>query len=204
MSTMRKLGQDVIDALERAGKEFADSMNDRSRLQSRRLRDIVAETRRRDQILASQQRRPDRPDRHDAPDPATPSADGLEVPEVRRGDPAQFGDGDSLDYRNNFADDPDNADAAANNVIHHAVEQQVRTRYPGLDITPGQMHSSENLRGIPSDINGPLHLSGIRRMWNQFYNHYERIGRHPTPEELLDYATLIDDAFGDLFDPPIR
>jgi hypothetical protein len=204
MSMMRKLGQDVIDALERAGKDFADSMNDRSRLQSRRLRDIVAETRRRDEILARQQRRPDRPDRHDAPDPATPSADGLDVPEVRRGDPAQFGDGGSTDYRNNFADDIDNADAAADNVIHHAVEQQVRRRYPGLDITPGQMHSSENLRGIPRDINGPLHLSGIRRMWNQFYNHYARIGREPTSQELLDYATLIDDAFGDLFDPPIR
>jgi hypothetical protein len=204
MSMLRKLGQDVIDALEKAGKEFADSMGDRSRLQSTRLREIVEETRRRDEILASRQRRPDRPRRHDAPDPATPSADGLDVPEVHRGRPAEFGDGESVDYRNNFADDPDNADAAANAVIHHAVEQQVRRRYPGIDITPGQMHSSENLRGIPRDVNGALHLSGIRRMWNQFYNHFDRIGREPTSQELLDYATLIDDAFGDLFDPPIR
>ncbi|MCH1881564.1 hypothetical protein [Agrococcus sp. ARC_14] len=201
---MRKLGQDVIDALEKAGKDFADSMGDRSKLQSRRLREIIEETRNRDEILAHQQRRPDRPDPHRAPDPSTPNADGLDAPEVNRGDPAEFGDADSSRYRDNYANDPDNVDAAANNVIHHAVEQQILRRYPDIDITPGQMHSSENLRGIPRDINGPLHLSGIRRMWNQFYNHYERLGVDPTPEQLLDYATLIDDALGDLFDPPIR
>lgn len=204
MATMRKLGQDVIDALEKAGKEFADSMNDRSRLQSRRLREIIEEVRERDSVIAAQLRRPDRPGPHRAPDPNNPNADGLDVPEVNRGPRAEFGTSTSTNYRDNFADRY--PDAEDTNWVHHAVEQNVLNTYDvdDLGIDPSMMNSPENLRGIPRDINGPVHLSAIRKMWNQFYDHYERLDRDPTRQELLDYATLIDDAMGDLFDPPIR
>lgn len=204
MATMRKLGQDVIEALEKAGREFAESMRDRSRLQSRRLREIIEEVRQRDAVLAAQLRRPDRPSPHRAPDPSNPSAAGLDVPEVRRGPQAEMGSSDSTNYRENFAERY--PDAADTNWVHHAVEQDVLRRYDpdDLGIDESMMHSPENLRGIPRDVNGPVHLSAIRRMWNQFYDHYERLDRDPTRQELLDYATLIDDALGDLFDPPIR
>lgn len=127
------------------------------------------------------------------------------MPEVNRGPAAEFGDADSYDYRENFFDDPDNEFAPRSNVVHHAVEQNVLRKYvPPLEITPGMMNSVENLRGIPSDMNAGVHLSGIRRMWNRFYAHYDRIGEVPTAEALLDYASLVDDAFGDLYIPPIR
>jgi hypothetical protein len=62
------------------------------------------------------------------------------------------------------------------------------------------LHSLENLRGIPNDVNSGLHLSAIRREWNSFYQ------SHPTAtrQELLDFATHIDDKYGELFNPPIR
>jgi hypothetical protein len=53
-------------------------------------------------------------------------------------------------------------------VVHHAVEQQVLKRYPGL-FTEAEIHSLNNLRGVPKSINAELHLSKIRRAWNDFY-----------------------------------
>lgn len=201
MATMRKLGQDVIDALEKAGKEFADSMGNRSRLQSDRLRRIIEEVRERDAVIAAQLRRPDRPSPHRAPDPQHPDVDGLDAPRAPDQHRAGFGDADSTDYRNNFFDE--NPDASPSSIVHHAIEQSVLRRYvPPLEITPGMMHSAENLRGIPRNVNAPVHLSAIRRMWNQFYDHHERRGTVPTIDQLRDYATLIDLSLGDLFDPP--
>lgn len=84
-------------------------------------------------------------------------------------------------------------------VVHHAIEQQVLSVYPGL-ITESELHSIENLRGIPKGINGEYHLSNIRREWNAFYNQYP----NATKQQLLDKATEIDDKYGHLFDPPIR
>jgi hypothetical protein len=43
-----------------------------------------------------------------------------------------------------------------------------------------------------------LHLSQIRREWNQFY----RQNAKPSPQQLLDKATEIDAKFGSLFKPP--
>lgn len=194
-SPMKKLSDDIVEALLKAGDEFASSIQAQSRRQRRKLLDIVEETRRRDSVLAHQRRNdPDRPDVDDV-DTNVDAAGGHRTP-------ASFGEADSNNHRNNFFDE--NPDADPTDVVHHAVEQVTVSRYPGLGITPAQMHSPENLRGIPQGLNNDVHLSGIRKMWNQFYNHHRRLGTEPTEAQLLDYATLIDDAFGDLFDPPVR
>lgn len=84
-------------------------------------------------------------------------------------------------------------------VVHHAVEQQTLERYPGV-VSEEEIHSLENLRGIPKESNSDLHLSKIRKIWNEFY----RKNPNPTKEQLLEQATKIDNQFGHLFDPPIR
>ena len=84
-------------------------------------------------------------------------------------------------------------------MVHHAVEQDVLNKYPGL-IKELEMHSLENLRGIPIAINSEIHLSKIRKMWNKFY----KANPNPTKKDLLDYATKVDDEFGHLFIPKIR
>jgi len=53
-------------------------------------------------------------------------------------------------------------------IVHHAVEQQVQRRYPGL-VSDSEMHSLNNLRGIPKELNSEVHLSKIRKEWNAFY-----------------------------------
>ncbi len=84
-------------------------------------------------------------------------------------------------------------------VVHHAVEQQVAKRYPGL-FTKAEINSLENLRGIPLDRNNELHLSIIRRLWNRFYKN----NPNPTRDDLLRQATKIDDDYGHLFDPVLK
>jgi hypothetical protein len=84
-------------------------------------------------------------------------------------------------------------------VVHHAVEQQVMKRYPGR-FTAGEMHSLQNLRGIPKgQVNNRVHLSDIRKEWNQFYKN------HPdaTRQQILDHATRVDLKYGSNFNPPI-
>ncbi len=86
---------------------------------------------------------------------------------------------------------------------HHAVEQQVLNRYPGV-LTANEMQSMANLRGIPKDINSQVHLRTIRREWDDFYDRYDLSGAIPTKQQLLDKAKQIDNLVGHLFDPPIR
>ncbi len=114
------------------------------------------------------------------------------------GKPARFGHASSNDYAKTFFDA--HPDKKGKVVVHHAVEQQVQKRYPGL-VSDAELHSLENLRGIPKgEINNRIHLSKIRKRWNQFY----RDNPNPTQQDLLDFATKIDDEFGHLFDPPVR
>ncbi|MYV40169.1 type IV secretion protein Rhs [Streptomyces sp. SID1328] len=85
-------------------------------------------------------------------------------------------------------------------VVHHAIEQQVLKRYPGL-FKADEIHSLENLRGIPKgDINSRIHLSEIRVSWNEFYR------THPTAtrQQILDHVTKVDDMLGNWFSPRIR
>ncbi|MEV2212938.1 putative T7SS-secreted protein [Streptomyces sp. NPDC050997] len=85
-------------------------------------------------------------------------------------------------------------------VVHHAIEQQILRRYPGL-FTPDEIHSLENLRGIPKgDINSRIHLSDVRISWNRFYDTHP----NPTRQEVMDHATAVDDRLGNWFSPRIR
>lgn len=83
--------------------------------------------------------------------------------------------------------------------VHHAVEQRVLKRFPGL-IEPLEMHSLENLRGIDSRIASDLHQGHIRMEWNDFYEAYP----DPTRDDLLRMASDIDRRYGHLFTPPIE
>jgi hypothetical protein len=72
-------------------------------------------------------------------------------------------------------------------------------RYPGV-LTEAEMHSIENLRGIPKGLNSDLHLTQIRERWDEFYEMHPQAAR----EQLLEQAAKIDDEFGSLFIPPVR
>jgi RHS repeat-associated protein len=108
---------------------------------------------------------------------------------------ATFGAATSNNYRKTFFSAHPELEGQV--VVHHAVEQQVLKRYPNV-ATEAEIHSLENLRGIPNASNPDLHLSKIRREWNQFY----RQNPNPTKEELLRKATEIDEKFGSQFNPP--
>jgi hypothetical protein len=108
---------------------------------------------------------------------------------------ATFGKAVSTDYRATFFTKYPELEGQV--VVHHAVEQQVLKRYPGV-VSEAQIHSLENLRGIPKELNSDIHLSQIRREWNQFY----RQTPSPTQEMLLQKATDIDRKFGPQFTPP--
>jgi len=110
---------------------------------------------------------------------------------------ANFGKNPSKDYRKTFFEA--NPELEGKVVVHHAVEQQTLARYSDV-VTSDKIHSLENLRGIPKEINSEIHLSEIRKIWNKFYKTIPS----PTEEQLLQQATLIDDQFGHLFNPPVR
>ncbi|MEN5028656.1 PAAR domain-containing protein [Pseudomonas sp. Ps21-P2] len=116
---------------------------------------------------------------------------------VPRTPKASFGKATSDDYRATFFEA--NPESKGKVVVHHAVEQQVQKRYPDL-VKTEELHSLENLRGIPKEKNSELHLSTIRKEWNRFY----RENASPTKQQLLDKATEIDNMIGSQFDPPIR
>jgi len=82
--------------------------------------------------------------------------------------------------------------------VHHAVPQRTLLLYPE-SVTEEEIHSLENLRGIPINVNRELHLSKIARAWNSFYD------KHPvaSKQELLDFATEIDREYGRYFNPSI-
>jgi RHS repeat-associated protein len=84
-------------------------------------------------------------------------------------------------------------------IVHHSIEQQVLKRYPNL-FSAEEIHSLSNLRGIPNSLNSEVHLSQIRRSWNQFY----RTTVNPTRELFINKAAEIDQIFGNQFLPPIE
>jgi predicted DNA-binding protein len=117
----------------------------------------------------------------------------------RRAKPtAKFGTSTSTDYQGTFFDA--NPAQEGKVVVHHAVEQQVQTRYPGL-VSDSELNSLDNLRGIPKGtLNNRVHLSAIRKLWNKFY----ASNPDPSQQDLLDFASRIDGQFGDVFDPPLQ
>ena len=75
--------------------------------------------------------------------------------------------------------------------MHHAVEQQTLKRYPDL-VKIEEIHSLENLRGIPKEINSEVHLSFIRKEWNKFY------------KQTASLTKQGDNMVGAKFNPPVR
>lgn len=123
---------------------------------------------------------------------AAESASVCEKATVKGG--AAFGKATSTNYRAAFyAAHPE---LKGKVVVHHAIEQQALTRYPGV-VSEAEIHSLENLRGIPNEINSDVHLSQIRREWNKFY----RQNPASTKQQLLQQATEIDEKFGSQFRP---
>ncbi len=74
---------------------------------------------------------------------------GFQSPIVAEG---RFGVSTSGNYRGTFF--AANPGLKGQVVVHHAVEQAVLNRFPGV-VTKSEMHSLENLRGIPVNINSP-------------------------------------------------
>ncbi|AZA77808.1 RHS repeat-associated core domain-containing protein [Chryseobacterium joostei] len=123
------------------------------------------------------------------------SDDALKLLAAEKG--AIFGSSTSNNYKANFF--KANPKLKGTVVVHHAVEQQVLKRYPGI-VTESEMHSLDNLRGIPKTINSDVHLSQIRKIWNKFYKETP----NPTKQDLLDQATLVDKKFGSQFTPKVE
>ncbi|WP_158888990.1 putative T7SS-secreted protein [Amycolatopsis anabasis] len=121
---------------------------------------------------------------------------------LEKGEKARFGWSSRIGkgaYRDNFFDQYPELRGQVE--VHHAVEQQVITKkYPHLDISLHEMHSLDNLRGIPNDVKGVLHRGQIRGEWDEFY----RENPGATKQDLLDFATKVDEKFGHLFRPPVR
>ncbi len=113
---------------------------------------------------------------------------------------ANFGQAATNHYRSTFF--AENPELKGEVFVHHAVEQKVLTKFPGV-VTEGEMHSLENLRGIPLDINNDIHLSQIRKEWDRFYEPFIEAGTAPTKAQLLQKATEIDSMFGSTFMPPV-
>jgi hypothetical protein len=95
--------------------------------------------------------------------------------------------------------------------VHHAVEKKkLFDEFPVLKsvISEKELNSLVNLRGIPNEYNGQLHLSEFRTIWNKFYKDVKARpnpqSRIPTKEELFAKVKEIDDKYGHLFYPPIR
>jgi len=107
---------------------------------------------------------------------------------------ATFGRATSKDYQTTFINAHPELEGKV--WVHHAVPRKVLTRYPGV-IAEEEMHSLENLRGIPLDVNRDVHLSQIAKEWNAFYDKNQTASK----KQLLDFATEIDGRFGHLFNP---
>ena len=113
---------------------------------------------------------------------------------------ATLGQANTTDYRATFFEE--NPELEGRVVVHHAVEQQVLSKFPDV-VTEEEIHSLENLRGIPNGLNSDLHLSQIRVEWNRFYRPFIEAGTSPTKAQLLQKATEIDAKFGFRFTPPV-
>ncbi|WP_179298200.1 hypothetical protein [Mesorhizobium carmichaelinearum] len=109
---------------------------------------------------------------------------------------ASFGKALSKNYRKTFLDAYPSLEGQV--VVHHAAERQVLTRYIGL-VAEDEMHSLQNLRGIPKGLDNLLHKTVFRYEWNNFYRSHPQ----PTRQQVLDYVTYIDKKYGHLFNPPI-
>jgi hypothetical protein len=109
---------------------------------------------------------------------------------------ATFGKAVTNDYRGTFFEA--NPELEGQVVVHHAVPQRTLSLYPDA-VTESEIHSLENLRGIPNEVNSDVHLSQIAKEWNQFY----KANPEATQTQLLQKATEIDLKYGGQFKPPV-
>ncbi len=86
-------------------------------------------------------------------------------------------------------------------VVHHSIEQQIITRYPGL-FTIEEINECSMLRGIPKEVNNDIHLSKIRKAWDDFYGAVDAGKISLKKEEFLKKAAEIDSLYGGAFNPP--
>jgi len=91
---------------------------------------------------------------------------------------------------------PESKALVGEGTVHHAIPRQVLRDYPGL-VTENEMHSLENLRGIPIWRDH----EEITNEWRVFFN------EHPpgslTREQLFKKVRQIDAKYGARFDPPV-
>lgn len=123
----------------------------------------------------------------------------------------RLGNGPTVNHRTNF-------DKAFPNVrvdmeVHHAIPQRTLGDFPQLGISRNQMHSIENLRGIPNTTRmidprdgreKKLHTIITNRWEMDFFPRFIDAGTVPTQQQMNAFAKAIDDDFGYLFNPPIR
>ncbi|MEO1518237.1 MAG: hypothetical protein AAFV95_24670 [Bacteroidota bacterium] len=88
-----------------------------------------------------------------------------------------------------------------NFTVHHSIERRTLSLWPGL-FDELELNSIQNLRGISGEINPSIHLSAIRKEWDKFYLRFSN--ETPTRQQVLDFATHVDNMFGSSFSPPIR
>ena len=109
---------------------------------------------------------------------------------------ATLGNALTNNYRKTFFES--NPELKGEVIVHHGVPQKTLELYPD-DVTESEIHSIENLRGIPKELNSNLHLSQIAKEWNEFYDENLKA----TQEQLLQKATEIDLKYGGWFKPPV-
>ena len=103
---LKKVTDDIEDALERVGKRMSQTLKNRTDAQREQLRRIVRETRERDKAYRHQEQNVRRP--------------------INPYEQTGFGSNTTRRYRDEFFADRRNRNSNAH-VIHHAIEQQVRT-----------------------------------------------------------------------------
>lgn len=100
----------------------------------------------------------------------------------------------STNFKNKFSDVKDQIAQ-----VHHAVPQKVKNQY---NLVNGdQLHSLENLRGIP--LNDNFHQT-LTNAWRDFFDPYDNAGTVPSLADILAFTKVIDDQYGHRFLPPVR
>jgi hypothetical protein len=114
---------------------------------------------------------------------------------------ARFGHASRKNYRKTYREKYPGLEDRV--VVHHAVEQKYLTtkdnNFPNI-VPPEEMHSLENLRGIPKEKDNKLHQIEIDNEWEKFRRRTDNI----TKSKLLTKATEVDDKYGVEFLPPVR
>src|SRR5205823_297028 len=98
-----------------------------------------------------------------------------------------------------------NPEAKGDEIVHHAREQQVLNRYPGV-YDAEEIHSLDNLRGIPPEANKDLHLRDIRKDWDDFYDKTppNSLTREQIRQQIDAKVDDIDVRRGGEFSPPLE